>query len=96
MREFLKGNLAVVLLVAAVAFGMWQWHRAQILESANDQMWQYQRANTKIDQTQNILSQLEFRDQVVAEAFRQIGYKIAQPKPVKQDTSVVAKRRGGQ
>ena len=83
MRDFLKGNLAVVLLVAAVAFGMWQWHRAELSEARNIQA----EVNVKLAQTQNILAQLKFDNQAVANAFRQVGYQIQQPKTAKQDTA---------
>jgi len=94
MRDSLKGNLAVVLLVAAVVFGMWQWHIAEVTKAINDQMWKGLRANIRLDQTQNILSNLQFDNQDVANAFRQAGYKIQQPKPTKQDKAIVSKRHG--
>jgi len=94
MKEFFKTNFLVILLVAAVAFGMWQWHRAEVTGAINEEMWRENRINTKLEQTQNILYQLEFRDDGVATAFRQVGYQIRQPKPTKQDTAIVSKRHG--
>lgn len=82
MKEFLKENLVVVLLVAAVAFGMWQWHRAELSEARNSQV----DVNVKLAQTQNILGQLQFDNQALRNAFRSVGYQISEP-TVKQDTA---------